>query len=102
MNTKTKRILKKIALMVMVIAALAMVLSSCSSNTAIDTSKTPEQWKDTKVNTEASTDFIDVILSGIGTFLGWITTIMPANSYILTLFVFGVILDRLDLVIPTC
>lgn len=93
MNTKTKRILKKIALMVMVIAALAMVLSSCSSNTAIDTSKTPEQWKDTKVNTEASTDFIDVILSGIGTFLGWITTIMPANSYILTLFVFGVILE---------
>jgi len=93
MNVKTKRILKKIALMVMIVAALAMVLSSCSSNTVIDTSKTPEQWKDTTVNTGASTQFIDVILSGIGTFLGWITMIMPANSYILTLFVFGLILE---------
>ncbi|MBQ4090695.1 MAG: membrane protein insertase YidC [Clostridia bacterium] len=93
MNKKTVKILKKIALMVLIIAALAMVLSSCSSNTIIDTSKTPEQWKDTTVNTGASTQFIDVILSGIGTFLGWITLIMPANSYILTLFVFGIILE---------
>ena len=93
MNTKNRRIWKKIALMVMIIAVIAMALSSCSSNTVIDTSKTPEQWKDTTVNAAASTDFIDVILSGIGTFLGWITTIMPANSYILTLFIFGVILE---------
>ena len=93
MNTKTKRILKKIALVMLVVVALATVLSSCSSNTVIDTSKTPEEWQDTTVNTGASTDFIDVILSGIGTFLGWITMIMPANSYILTLFVFGIILE---------
>ncbi len=93
MNKKTVKILKKIALMVLIIAALAMVLSSCSSNTVIDTSKKPEQWKDTEVNTSASTGFIDIILSGIGTFLGWITLIMPANSYILTLFVFGIILE---------
>ena len=93
MNTKTKRILKKIALMVLVVAALAMVLSSCSSNTVIDTTKKPADWADTTVNTAASTGFIDVVLSGIGTFLGWITMIMPANSYILTLFVFGIILE---------
>ncbi|MBE6584526.1 MAG: YidC/Oxa1 family membrane protein insertase [Ruminococcaceae bacterium] len=92
MKTKIKT-LKKIALVIMIVAALAMVLSSCSSNTVIDTSKTPEQWKDTKVNTAASTGFLDVILSGIGTFLGWITLIMPAKSYILTLFIFGIILE---------
>ena len=93
MNKKTTKILKKIALMILIVACLAMVLSSCSSNTVIDTSKTHEQWKDTTVNTAASSDFIDIILSGIGTFLGWITMIMPANSYILTLFVFGIILE---------
>lgn len=101
MNNKTKRILTKIALIVLIIATLAMVLSSCSSNTGINRDQDAAYWQEknedgsfkNKVNVGASTQFIDVILSGIGTFLGWITMIMPANSYILTLFIFAIILE---------
>ncbi len=93
MNKKTLRILKKTALVILIIAALAMVLSSCSSNTVINVEKDPTAWKDKEVNTTASSNFIDIILSAIGTFLGWITMIMPANSYILTLFVFGILFE---------
>ena len=37
--------------------------------------------------------FIDKILSYIGIFLSWITTIMPAHSYLLTLCVFAIIFE---------
>ncbi len=94
MNKKTiGKLLPKIVLVMAVLCVLAVVLSSCGSNTVIDTSKTAEDWKNTSVNLEASTGFLDKILSYIGIFLGWITMIMPANSYILTLFVFAVILE---------
>lgn len=93
MNKNTTKILKKIALIILIVAALAMVLSSCSSNTVIDKNTTAEQWAEKEVDVAPSSSIIDVVLRGIGTFLGWITKIMPANSYILTLFVFGVILE---------
>ena len=41
--------------------------------------------------------FLDQILYFIGTFLRWITQIMPARSYILTLFIFAIILEFLFL-----
>ncbi len=40
-----------------------------------------------------SKGFIDTFLNWVGIFLGWITKVMPANSYILTLFVFAIILE---------
>ncbi len=93
MNKKTiGKLLPKIALILTVLCVLAVVLSSCGSNTVIDTSKTPEQWKETEVNLEASSGFLDKLLSYIGTFLGWITMI-PPNSYIITLFIFAIILE---------
>ncbi len=94
MNKKTLgKILPKIALVLAVLCVLTVLLSACGSNTVIDTSKTPKQWKETEVSLDPSTGFLDKILSFIGIFLGWITMIMPANSYILTLFVFAIILE---------
>ena len=47
--------------------------------------------KDVTIKTEPG--FVDRLLSWIGIFLGWITKIMPANSYLLTLFIFAIILE---------
>ncbi len=87
---KIKKILPRIALVLALLAILAFTLTSCGSNTIIDT-KT--DWTEAKVNLEASTGFLDKLLSYIGIFLNWITGIMPANSYILTLFVFAILLE---------
>ncbi len=46
-----------------------------------------------KVELDPGFGFIDTFLSWIGIFLGWITNIMPANTYILTLFVFAIIME---------
>ena len=98
MNNKNLQILKKITLLILVIVALTFVLSSCTSNTVLNIKGTDEKyWEGANVNTAASTGFLDVILLWIGKFLGWITEIMPANSYILTLLVFGIILEILML-----
>ncbi len=94
MNTKKiKKILPKIALVLAILAVFAVVMTSCGSNTAIDTSKEPADWKNEEVETDPSSGFLDKLLSYIGIFLNWITSVMPANSYILTLFVFAVILE---------
>jgi len=97
MNKKTiRKLLPRIALVLVVVAILAASMTSCASNTIVqNTDRTPEQWKDVTVNLSASTNFLDKLLSYIGIFLGWITAIMPAESYILTLFVFAVILEIL-------
>ena len=96
MNKKTiRKILPKIAILLALLVVFAVILSSCGSNTIVDTSKKPADWAEHKVNLTPSDSFIDKILSWIGIFLGWITVIMPANSYILTLFVFGLILEIL-------
>ena len=94
MNTKKiRKLLPRIALIVALVAILAIALTSCASNTVIDT-KVPEKgWEETEVNLNASEGFLDKLLSYIGVFLGWITAIMPANSYVLTLFVFAIIME---------
>ncbi len=95
---KIRKILPRIALVLVILAVLAIAMTSCGSNTVVqNTDRTPEQWKDVTVNLEASTGFLDKLLSYIGIFLGWITQIMPANSYILTLFVFAIIIEILML-----
>ena len=98
MNTQNKRkILGRIALALLLVSILALALTGCGSNTAINT-KVPEGgWADTKVDLAPSEGFLDKLLSYIGVFLGWITAIMPAESYILTLFVFAIILEVLML-----
>ena len=94
MNTQNKRkILTRIALALVLVSVLALVMTGCGSNTVIDTSKDAAAWKDTTVDLKASEGFLDKLLSYIGVFLGWITAIMPAESYILTLFVFAIILE---------
>ena len=95
MNKKTiRKILPRIALILVIVAILAASMTSCASNTIVS-SKGDEHWASNSVGLEKSTNFIDVLLSYIGIFLNWITSIMPANSYILTLFVFAVILEIL-------
>ena len=94
MNTKKiRKMLPKIAIIVALAAILAVALTGCASNTAIDTTKPEAGWSETDVNLTASEGFLDKLLSYVGIFLGWITAIMPANSYVLTLFVFAVILE---------
>ena len=97
MNKKTiRKILPRIALVLVIVAILAASMTSCASSTVVqNTDRTPEQWKDVTVNLETSNGFLDKLLSYIGIFLGWITAIMPAESYILTLFVFAIILEIL-------
>lgn len=92
-KTSFGKILPKIALFMALIAVFAVVLSSCGSNTVIDTSKDAAAWQETEVNLEPKSDFLNKLLSWIGVFLGWITKVMPAHNYILTLFVFGIILE---------
>ena len=98
MNTKKiRKLLPRIALVIALVAILAIAMTSCGSNTVIDT-KVPEAgWDKTDVDLKASEGFLDKLLSYIGIFLGWITYIMPANSYVLTLFVFAIILEVLML-----
>ena len=46
-----------------------------------------------KVNTTTQKGFLDTILGYIGKFLNVITKVMPAHSYILTLFIFAIIFE---------
>ncbi len=50
-----------------------------------------------KVEFTAEKGFVDHILSWIGIFLGWITKVMPANSYLITLCIFAILLEILFL-----
>ena len=94
MNTQSKRkICTRIALALALLSILAVVMTGCGSNTVINTEAPKDGWANTTVNLEASTGFLDKLLSYIGVFLGWITAIMPAGSYLLTLFVFAIILE---------
>ena len=94
MNMKTiKKLLPKIALVLVVLSVLAVVMSSCTSNTAIDTKKDAAHWEKNEANLEVSQDFLDKLLSGIGWVLGKITEIMPGYNYLLTLFVFAIFME---------
>ncbi len=88
---KLGKLLPKILLLILLISLIACTLSSCASNTVIDTKK--EWGADSTVNLTPAEGFLDKILRYIGVFLGWITKIMPANSYVLTLFVFAIIME---------
>ena len=95
MNKKTTfgKVLPKIALLLALLVVFTLVMTSCGSQTVIDTSKDAAAWKDTEVNLAPKTDLVSKILSWIGIFLNWITAIMPANSYILTLLVFAILFE---------
>ena len=95
MNKKKtiSKILSRVALLLVLVSLLAVVLSSCGSQTVINTATPEKGWAETEVNLEADTGFINKLLSWIGIFLGWITRIMPANSYILTLFIFAILME---------
>ena len=92
MNKKTtslKVLLPKIALLLALVVVATCLLSSCGSNTVIDTKTTAEEWANKEVTLTPEKNWLGHILSWIGIFLGWITNVMPANSYILTLFIFN-------------
>lgn len=92
-----RKILSRIALALVLVSVLALVMTGCGSNTVIDTKVPQGGWANTKVDLAASENFLDKLLSYIGVFLGWITSIMPAESYILTLFIFAIMLEILML-----
>ncbi len=94
---KIRKILPRIALILALLAVLALAMTSCGSNTVIDTSKDAAHWKENAPDLNPSTGFLDKLLSYIGVFMTWITTIMPAESYILTLFVFAILIELLML-----
>ena len=91
------KILSRIALLLVMVSVLAVVLSGCGNQTVINTATPEAGWDKTEVNLSADTGFINKLLSWIGIFLGWITRIMPANSYILTLFIFAILMELLML-----
>ncbi len=93
MNKKIRRLLPRIALLLALVVVAACVLSSCGSNTVIDTKTTAEEWAEKEVSLTPEKNWLGHILSWIGIFLGWITKVMPANSYILTLFIFAIIME---------
>ena len=67
--------------------------------TETGTGEEGENAKQEKVEVDmaVSSGILDVFLSWIGTALSWITKIMPANNYILTLCVFAIIMEILFL-----
>ena len=96
MNKKTtsfKKLLPKIALALAVLMVMICALSSCGSQTVIDTNIKAEQWAEKEANLTLEKNWLGHVLSWIGIFLGWISKVMPANSYILTLFVFAIIME---------
>lgn len=95
-NTKIRKILPRLALLLALVTVFMLVMASCSSNTVIQT-KNFEEWAKTDVNLAFSTSFLDKALLWIGRLLGGITQAMPGNNYILTLCVFGLVLEILML-----
>lgn len=91
----------KILLVALSLILLISMLSGCSDNTAVNSKKdTLDKWanadgsyEENTVTFESDLGFIDTILLFIGKFLNLITKIMPAHSYILALFVFGIIIE---------
>lgn len=87
----------KIILLAVTLVLLLSIFTGCASSSAIDTSKTLEDWKTEKITFKSDDNFVDKILFYIGTFINWITKIMPAHSYILALFVFAIVVEILML-----
>ncbi len=83
----------KILLLSVVLVLLISIMTGCASSSVIDTSKKLEDWKADEITFESNDNFVDKILFYIGTFISWITKIMPAHSYILALFVFAIVVE---------
>ena len=83
----------KILLLSVVLVLLLSIFTGCASSSAIDTSKKLEDWKADEITFTSDDNFVDKILFYIGTFISWITKIMPAHSYILALFVFAIVVE---------
>ncbi len=99
-KTKTLKILSRTALALAILICIATLFTSCSSGSA--SSGDLSQWagegyKDNIANLEDNTA-VEIgeqtgFLTWIGTFLNWITVIMPAQSYLLALLVFAIIIE---------
>lgn len=83
----------KILLLAVVLVLLLSIFTGCASSSVIDTSKKLEDWKADEITFESNDNFVDKILFYIGTFISWITKIMPAHSYILALFIFAIVVE---------
>lgn len=91
----------KILLVALSLILLIAMLSGCSDNTAVSRDKdTLDKWanadgsyEENTITFESDLGFVDTILLYLGKFLNLITKIMPANSYILALFIFGIIIE---------
>lgn len=92
-----RKTLAKILLLVVAFSLLAVVLTGCSSNSSIDTSKELSEWAGETVTFEEKSGFVDTILTWIGKFISLITKVMPWNSYILALFIFAIVIELLML-----
>ena len=96
MNMKTiKKLLPKIALVLVVLSVLAVVMSSCADQGYTDINDKTD-WTTANIDmtsTLQSDDFLDKILAGIGWVLDKITFVMPDNNYLLTLFVFAIFME---------
>lgn len=89
---KRKKIAKILLLIIAAVALLA-ILTGCASSSAIDTTKELSEWKEETVTYTEKRSFLDSMLFYIGTFISWITNIMPWHSYILALFVFAIVIE---------
>ena len=94
-NTSKAKILRKIALFTAILILGVFVLSGCASTLKIDTGKTVEDWKNTTVSFDEKRGALDTVLSWLGTLIDWFTVIVPANSYILALFIFAIVIELL-------
>lgn len=83
----------KILLLILAVTILLALLTGCASRSAIDTSKELADWENEKVTFTEKKNFVDYILFYIGTFINWITKIMPGHSYILALFIFAIVIE---------
>ena len=100
-NKKLLKVASRVALALAVLLALCVILTSCG-NAASAANGDLSQWagenyKDNLVNLEDNKEVTwgeqKGVLTWIGTFLRWITVIMPAQSYILALLIFAIIIE---------
>jgi len=96
-----RKTIAKILIFALLAVVLLSVLTSCGPNNTVETKKNLSDWKSAEVGKditlEADRGFVDSILFYIGTFIGWITKIMPLKSYILALFIFAIVVEILML-----
>lgn len=96
-KTNLGKVLPKLALLLTVLAVIAVLMSGCATTSTIDSNKDAAYWAENEAQLDTDKGFLDTVLSWVGTLLNWITVIMPANSYILALFVFAIIIELIML-----